>query len=179
MDDANQNPAELLAAAALLAKQAETLLAQKASQAAAPSGCAVKFLACDMAGMRHCKGDRPKKGDRLDLVPEPSNPHDPNAVIVLFQGAKAGYVSRESALALAREREKGWQIAGPAFCVSSSGGAWDEGKIQARLHNPVIGWDQYNPAATFASNQAAYEAWLLQNACAPAAGPASKPSPAL
>ena len=172
-----QNPAELLAAAALLARQAETLLAQKSS--AAPACCAVKFLACDMAGMRHCKGAKPKKGDKLMLVPEPSNPHDPNAVVVLLNGSKAGYVSRESALALAREREKGWQIAGPAFCSSSSGGAWDEGKIQARLHNPVIGWDQYNPTAPFASNQAAYEAHLLQNACAPAPGQPPKASPSL
>lgn len=32
-----------------------------------------------------------------DLVPEPDNPHDPNAVAVFIQGRKVGYLPRQSA----------------------------------------------------------------------------------
>ena len=33
----------------------------------------------------------------LELSPEPSNPYDPNAVAILFEGKKIGYVPREYA----------------------------------------------------------------------------------
>lgn len=43
-----------------------------------------------------------KVGDRVDLVPEPSNPHDSDAVAIRFHGMKLGYVPREENAALAR-----------------------------------------------------------------------------
>ena len=42
-----------------------------------------------------------KSGDTLDLVREPDNPHDANAVRVEWQGRKLGYVPRASNAALA------------------------------------------------------------------------------
>ena len=40
-------------------------------------------------------------GDRLDLVREPDNPHDPNAVRVEWRGRNLGYVPRRENAALA------------------------------------------------------------------------------
>lgn len=40
-------------------------------------------------------------GDRLDLVREPDNPHDPNAVRVEWRGRNLGYVPRRDNPALA------------------------------------------------------------------------------
>ena len=42
-----------------------------------------------------------KEGDALALVPEPGNPHDPNAVRVEWRGRKLGYVPRRQNAALA------------------------------------------------------------------------------
>lgn len=36
-------------------------------------------------------------GDELDLVPEPDNPHDPHAVMVLWHRNKIGYMPGEQA----------------------------------------------------------------------------------
>ena len=33
-----------------------------------------------------------KAGDRLELVPEPDNPHDPDAIALYFNGCKLGFV---------------------------------------------------------------------------------------
>lgn len=44
-------------------------------------------------------GDEPvRHAVRAALVPEPTNPHDPNAVTVLVDGELVGYLSREDAL---------------------------------------------------------------------------------
>jgi hypothetical protein len=46
-------------------------------------------------------------GDRLDLVREPDNPHDRNAVRVEWQGRKLGYVPRTENGALAWAMDRG------------------------------------------------------------------------
>jgi HIRAN domain len=46
-------------------------------------------------------------GDALDLVPEPGNPHDPNAVRVEWRGRKLGYVPQRQNAALAWGLERG------------------------------------------------------------------------
>lgn len=43
-----------------------------------------------------------KVGERVDLIPELKNPHDPNAVAIRFRGKKLGYVPRESNAVLAQ-----------------------------------------------------------------------------
>ena len=50
-----------------------------------------------------------KPGDALDLVREPDNPHDANAVRVEWRGRKLGYVPRDQngALAWAMDRGEG------------------------------------------------------------------------
>ena len=46
-------------------------------------------------------------GDRLELAREPQNPHDANAVAVLWRGRKLGYVPRRENAALAWGLDRG------------------------------------------------------------------------
>ena len=48
-----------------------------------------------------------RPGDRLELVREPANPHDANAIRVEWQGHKLGYVPRRENQAVAREMDRG------------------------------------------------------------------------
>ncbi len=50
-------------------------------------------------------------GDRLDLVREPANPHDSNAVRVEWRGRKLGYVPRAENAALAWAMDRGERVA--------------------------------------------------------------------
>ncbi len=58
-----------------------------------------------LAGFRYGEGavvwPLLQPGDALELVPEPANPHDPNAVRVEWHGRKLGYVPRRDNAALA------------------------------------------------------------------------------
>ena len=49
-------------------------------------------------------------GDRLELAREPLNPHDANAVAVLWHGHKLGYVPRRENAALAWGLDRGTQL---------------------------------------------------------------------
>jgi HIRAN domain len=46
-------------------------------------------------------------GDRLELAREPGNPHDANAVVVLWRGRVLGYVPRRENAALAWGLDRG------------------------------------------------------------------------
>jgi hypothetical protein len=50
-------------------------------------------------------------GGRLDLVREPANPHDANAVRVEWRGRKLGYVPRAENAALAWAMDRGERVA--------------------------------------------------------------------
>jgi hypothetical protein len=54
--------------------------------------------------------DRMKRGDRLLLVREPANPHDPNAVRIEWQGRMLGYVPRKDNADLARQMDHGARV---------------------------------------------------------------------
>lgn len=64
-----------------------------------------------LAGFRHYDGGRVlrefKAGDRLELVREPRNPYDANAVRVEWRGVKLGYVPRRDNAAVARQLDHG------------------------------------------------------------------------
>jgi hypothetical protein len=49
-------------------------------------------------------------GDRLDLVREPANPHDANAVRVEWRSRKLGYVPRAENAALAWAMDRGERV---------------------------------------------------------------------
>jgi hypothetical protein len=64
-----------------------------------------------LAGFRHYEGAEiwrdMKAGDRLQLVREPDNPYDANAVRVEWRGLKLGYVPRRDNAAVARQLDRG------------------------------------------------------------------------
>ena len=64
-----------------------------------------------LAGFRHYDGGEVlrdlKPGDRLELVREPENPYDANAVRVEWRGVKLGYVPRRDNAAVARQMDRG------------------------------------------------------------------------
>jgi len=64
-----------------------------------------------LAGFRHHEGGRMlrelKPGDRLELVREPRNPYDANAVRVEWRGVKLGYVPQRDNAAVARQMDRG------------------------------------------------------------------------
>ena len=83
-----------------------------APAASAPAAEAVIVVQrSPLAGFRHYHGAdvlrdlRP--GDRLELVREPENPHDPNAVRVEWRGVKLGYVPRRDNASVARQMDRG------------------------------------------------------------------------
>jgi hypothetical protein len=53
-----------------------------------------------------------KVGDPLSLVREPNNPHDSNAVRVLWQGRMLGYLPRAENRSVAAEMDRGAQVSG-------------------------------------------------------------------
>lgn len=68
------------------------------------------------AGLRHHEAkavwDALAPGDEVALVREPSNPHDPNAVRVEWNGHMLGYLPREDNAAVARQLDRGNPLKG-------------------------------------------------------------------
>jgi hypothetical protein len=90
-------------------------LALLAAALAAPAQT-VKLLAqsSPLAGYRYAEAAQVwpelKVGDPLDLVREPDNPHDRNAVRVDWRGRKLGYVPRAENEALAWAMDRGEKV---------------------------------------------------------------------
>jgi hypothetical protein len=86
-----------------------------AAMLAAPCATAAEALIVvqrsPLAGFRHYQGGAVlrslKPGDRLELVREPANPYDANAVRVEWRGVKLGYVPRRDNAAVARQIDRG------------------------------------------------------------------------
>jgi hypothetical protein len=78
---------------------------------------AVKLLVQNspLAGFRYHEASaawpRLRVGDRLELVREPANPHDANAVRVEWHGHLLGYVPRDENAALAWAMDRGEHVA--------------------------------------------------------------------
>ena len=64
-----------------------------------------------LAGFRHHDGREiwrdMKVGDRLQLVREPDNPYDANAIGVEWRGRKLGYLPRRENAAVSRQLDRG------------------------------------------------------------------------
>lgn len=90
-------------------------LALLAAALAAPAQT-VKLLvqSSPLAGYRYAEAAQVwpelKVGDPLDLVREPDNPHDRNAVRVDWRGRKLGYVPRAENEALAWAMDRGEKV---------------------------------------------------------------------
>ena len=88
-----------LLAAAVLAAHAQTAAVRLVVQSS------------PLAGFRYAEANEVwphlATGDALDLVREPDNPHDANAVRVEWRGRKLGYVPRAENAALAWAMDRG------------------------------------------------------------------------
>lgn len=138
---------------------------------------AIQFEHCGLAATRKHGADRSawKKGQAFELIPEPTNPHDPNAVKVMQGGKQVGYLAKEDAQKLAKMRERdGWELSGSAHLIERKGGRWDEGVVGARLQNPIMGWAGYNPGLPLEQNIVAMERELFTQASAAAPAPKSR-----
>lgn len=126
---------------------------------------AVQFAQFDLAATRmFAKGAEKqwKVGDAFELRPEPENPKDANAVLILVAGVKVGYISADDAAKLKKmNAHEGWRIAGVGYLASKSGGKFNEGTLRARLISPLMGWSGFNPSKNLAENLAAMEKQLL------------------
>ncbi|WP_395517545.1 HIRAN domain-containing protein [Pseudorhizobium flavum] len=77
------------------------------------------------------------------LVPEPTNRHDPNAIMVQVKGRLVGYLPREQAVRVGEQmRESGLRS---ARCMARIRGGWrtnqhDEGDYGVQLAIPNQGW---------------------------------------
>jgi hypothetical protein len=87
-----------------LASSLAALLVAFAAGAQQP-GARLLVQSSPLAGFRYYAGaqlwPKLKVGDRLELRREPGNPHDANAVAVVWRGRKLGYVPRRANAALA------------------------------------------------------------------------------
>ena len=87
------------------------MLALDAAAAADSPSARIVVQNAPLAGFVYYDGkdvwDRMKRGDRLALVREPANPHDPNAVRIEWQGRMLGYVPRKDNADLARQMDHG------------------------------------------------------------------------
>jgi hypothetical protein len=94
--------------AALAAFAAAAVLATPCAGAAE---AAIIVQRSPLAGFRHYGGGEVlltlKPGDRLELVREPANPYDANAVRVEWRGVMLGYVPRRDNAAVARQMDRG------------------------------------------------------------------------
>ena len=92
------------------------VIAALAFDAVAADGASARIVVqnAPLAGFVYYDGkeiwDRMKRGDRLVLVREPANPHDPNAVRIEWQGRMLGYVPRKDNADLARQMDHGARV---------------------------------------------------------------------
>lgn len=78
---------------------------------AAEPGARIVIQNSPLAGGRYYDAnavwDEIRTGDRLDLVREPDNPHDANAIRIEWRGRKLGYIPRRENEHLARQMDHG------------------------------------------------------------------------
>ncbi|WP_303783542.1 HIRAN domain-containing protein [Azovibrio restrictus] len=87
------------------------LLALWLGSAQAPERIRILVQSSPLAGsqfhaLKHLRADL-QVGDRLELVREPDNPHDPMAVRVEWRGHKLGYVPRRENRTVAAALDRG------------------------------------------------------------------------
>lgn len=107
--------------------------------ASAESGTNAKILlqSSPLAGFRYYEGKRlwleMKVGDALQLVREPENAYDANAVRVDWHGEKLGYVPRADNAALARFMDGGSQAGARITRLKKSRNPWQRMEFEVYL----------------------------------------------
>lgn len=129
---------------------------------------AVKFQTFSLAAVERFKSNPRQwsKGERLELVPEPTNKHDKNAIKVMRHGVQVAYIAQKDTQVIAKLLQEGWELSW-AFFRKGDGGHWGKGVLDVRLENPIMGWHGYNPIKTFTENYVAREQDLLMKVSQP------------
>ena len=102
-------------------------------------GTSAKILlqSSPLAGFRYYEGKRlwseMKVGDTLQLVREPDNSYDANAVRVEWQGHKLGYVPRADNEALARFMDRGSKASARITRLKKSRNPWQRMEFEVYL----------------------------------------------
>lgn len=81
-----------------------------------------------LAGFQYYEGEslwrEMRVGDRLELVREPDNPHDANAVRVEWHGTKLGYLPRAENRSVATEMDRGTRVAARIARLTADRNPW-------------------------------------------------------
>lgn len=81
-----------------------------------------------LAGFQYYAGEalwrEMREGDKLDLVREPDNPHDANAVRVEWRGTKLGYLPRAENRVVAAEMDRGTAVAARIARLTADRNPW-------------------------------------------------------
>ena len=92
-----------------------------------------------LAGFQYHEGrvlwDRMRVGDRLTLVREPDNLHDPRAVRVEWQGHPIGYVPRAENEAVARQLDAGNRLQARIVRLTRHRDPWK--RVELEIYLPV------------------------------------------
>ncbi len=103
-------------------------LALAATPPAAAQRMQVLVHSAPLAGFQYYAGkilwDEMREGDRLALVRERDNPHDPFAVRIDWRGTKLGYLPRSDNRAVAAEIDKGTPIGARIGRLSRDPNPW-------------------------------------------------------
>ena len=103
-------------------------LALAAAPPAAAQRMQVLVHSAPLAGFQYYAGkilwDEMREGDRLALVRERDNPHDPFAVRIDWRGTKLGYLPRSDNRAVAAEIDKGTPIGARIGRLSRDPNPW-------------------------------------------------------
>jgi len=108
-----------------------------ASPASADTNAKLLLQNSPLAGFRYYEGKRlwseMKVGDTLQLVREPDNSYDPNAVRVDWHGHKLGYVPRADNEALARFMDRGSKAEARITRLKKSRNPWQRMEFEVYL----------------------------------------------
>ncbi|MBR4877012.1 MAG: SEL1-like repeat protein, partial [Rhodocyclaceae bacterium] len=89
----------------------------------------VELLRCPVAGFQYHQGKtvwhRLKTGALLDLVREPENPHDAQAVRIELEGVQIGYVPRADNAAIAHLMDTGQRVRAHVLELHDSPNPWE------------------------------------------------------
>lgn len=78
-------------------------------------------------------------GDRLELIREPDNPHDVQAILVTWRGAVIGYLPRLENLDLARLMDRGLAVSGRILRLQPSRDHWKRVLLEVLVEHDLHG----------------------------------------
>ena len=113
------------------------LFSLPASAAEPATNAKILLQSSPLAGFRYYEGKRlwseMKVGDALQLVREPENSYDPNAVRVEWRGEKLGYLPRADNAALARFMDRGSKAEARITRLKKSRNPWQRMEFEVYL----------------------------------------------